>query len=321
MRCELAGIELRCWSDGRIGRSPRGFQHGTSSLALTSRSHLTDRATKAVPCDHSLLQGIPDIRVGSKVGRPANSEVTVKGNMSALVRRAANRAGFELLRYPQSDPLYGTAQLIRTVGIELVLDVGANDGGYGLSLRRLGYDGRIASFEPTRDAWARLDSHIAIDPNWEAFNLAISDRDGTTEMNVAGNMGHSSSLLPMTLRHTRAAPSSAFVSTEQVECARLDTLAPVIGIRDATTFLKMDVQGGESHVLDGLGEMLEHVVGIQTEMSLTELYSGQILFRDLLDRIEALGFALTGVLSGFTDQSTGRMLQCDGVFFRSDLVG
>lgn len=244
----------------------------------------------------------------------------MKQTLRAMARRTANRMGVELRRYPQSVPLYGTVQLMRNVGVDLVLDVGANDGGYGSSLRRLGYGGRIVSFEPTRDAWDRLGCHIAQDPDWKALKVAIGDRDGLAEINVAGNMGHSSSLLPMTDRHTRAVPSSAFVSAEEVECARLDTLGPVIGVRDARTFLKIDVQGSEGLVLDGLGEMVEHVVGIQTEMSLTELYSGQIMFRELLDRIESYGFTLTGVLSGFTNHSTGRMLQCDGVFFRSALV-
>ena len=59
-----------------------------------------------------------------------------------------SRVGLDVQRYPQSDPLHGLSLLLAHLGIDLVLDVGANDGGYARTLRRLGYRHRIISFEP-----------------------------------------------------------------------------------------------------------------------------------------------------------------------------
>jgi FkbM family methyltransferase len=45
---------------------------------------------------------------------------------------------------------------IENRGINLVLDVGANVGQFGLSLRNRGYAGQIMSFEPVSDAFNEL---------------------------------------------------------------------------------------------------------------------------------------------------------------------
>ena len=59
-----------------------------------------------------------------------------------------SRLGLDVQRYPGSDPLHGLSLLLRHLAVDLVVDVGANDGGYARSLRRLGYAGQIVSFEP-----------------------------------------------------------------------------------------------------------------------------------------------------------------------------
>ena len=63
--------------------------------------------------------------------------------------------------------------------------------------------------------------------------------------------------------------------------------------------------------------MLPQLAGIQVEMSLEPLYQGQMLWRDLMAMIEASGFQLWSIVPGFFDQQSGRLLQCDGIFFRT----
>jgi FkbM family methyltransferase len=208
------------------------------------------------------------------------------------------------------------AAMLAAHKINLVLDVGANCGQYALGLRDSGYLGRIVSFEPQSQAHRELLAAASRDPNWTAAErTAIGASRSTLEINVSAN-SVSSSLLPMLDSHSRVAPESAYIGTETVDVVPLDEIAPNYIRPGDRAFLKIDVQGYEASVLDGAAETLKKVVGVATEMSFTPLYEGQSLFPDLYDRLTALGFAPWALLPGFSDNVAGRMLQCDGVFFR-----
>ena len=60
------------------------------------------------------------------------------------------------MRYPYVWSLTRrTKLLLATASVDLVLDVGAHIGGYGLELRRLGYTGPLISFEPVFPVYVR----------------------------------------------------------------------------------------------------------------------------------------------------------------------
>jgi FkbM family methyltransferase len=62
---------------------------------------------------------------------------------------------------------------MRDRNINMVLDIGANEGQYGKSLRdTIGFKGRMVSFEPLHDAFGLLKQTIAGDPLWECHNIA-----------------------------------------------------------------------------------------------------------------------------------------------------
>jgi len=236
---------------------------------------------------------------------------------NAAVKQFLRRRGVLLDRYTCS-----TSSDLRLVTmltanrVDLVLDVGANTGGYATSLRQAGYRGRILSFEPLSSAHAALVAATAGDPAWSAApRMAIGERDGDVTINIAGNSA-SSSLLPMTDRHKGAAPESAYIGAETVEVRRLDGVRHPFLDAAAAPFLKIDTQGYESQVLAGAAGILPRLVGVQLEMSLRHLYEGQSLWRDVIAALEAARFELWAVVPGFFDPATGRMLQCDGIFFR-----
>jgi hypothetical protein len=85
-------------------------------------------------------------------------------------------------------------------------------------------------------------------------------------------------------------------------------------------FLKMDTQGYEWHVRDGAVAILSKVRGIQMELSLVQLYEGQRLWRECIERLEAEGSAVWILQPMFFDPITGRTLQYDGLFFRPRVV-
>ena len=238
--------------------------------------------------------------------------------LNAAVKRFLRRRGVMLDRYTcGTSPDLRLVTMLAANRVDLVLDVGANTGGYSASLREAGYRGRILSFEPLSSAHATLVAATEDDPAWSAApRMAIGERDGNVTINIAGNSA-SSSLLPMTDRHKGAAPASAYVGTETVEVRRLDGVRHPFLDEAASPFLKIDTQGYESQVLAGAASMLPSLVGVQLEMSLRHLYEGQSLWQDVIAFLEAAGFQLWAVVPGFFDPATGRMLQCDGIFFRA----
>jgi FkbM family methyltransferase len=231
----------------------------------------------------------------------------------------ARHFGIDVKRYnPVNSEGARVCSLLTQQRIDLVLDVGANDGGFGRFLREHGHNGRMISFEPLGDAYERLHKNISGDCNWKmAQRMALGQYDGEVEINVAGN-STSSSVLPMLQAHVDSAPSSLFVGKEKVRLARLDTLTEPWIDEAQRIYLKIDTQGYEKSVLDGATSILHKVYGIQLEMSLVPLYEGQALFRELFDYIEKLGFEPFDMLPCFRDHKTGRLMQLDGVFIKSE---
>lgn len=201
--------------------------------------------------------------------------------------------------------------------VDTVIDIGANSGQYASDLRMAAYTGRIVSFEPLSEAFSLLLRNASKDPLWECRQCAVGDVDGMISINVAGNAGASSSILPMLKSHQDAFPPANYIGTEQVPIHRLDGLTPKVVGPNSVVFLKIDVQGFEKQVIAGAQSTIsDHVVGMQLELSFIPLYEGGMLIREALDVVYSLGFTLTGLFPGFADPRTGRMLQADGIFFR-----
>ena len=234
------------------------------------------------------------------------------------LRLGLRRVGIDLARYPSSDPMFGVVRLLAHFGIDCVIDVGANSGGFASTIRSLGYSGRIVSLEPLSGPFELLEARAAKDPDWEVLRSAAGDKDCEIKINIAGNAGASSSVLAMLDTHADAAPDSRYVGTEVVSQRRLDGLLPKLGIGPAhPAFLKLDVQGYEAAVLDGAVELFDTgaIMGLQIELSLVPLYAGAITYMEGLERAERAGMSLMGILPGFSDPRSGRLLQADAVFF------
>jgi FkbM family methyltransferase len=242
----------------------------------------------------------------------------LKGYVRAIFRRFAHQLGLEVVRYDgRRFVARKRIDVIRAAGVNVVLDVGAGIGQFVDWLRDEGYEGRIVSFEPVTETFARLQRGASADSSLTCVNLALAERNGEAVVNVAGNLW-SSSLLPMTPEHEAAAPASAYVREEDVRLARLDSL-DLLRPEDRA-YLKIDVQGAEAAVLDGAAGVFDQIVAAELELSLVELYEGQELLPALQERMRAQGFALVWLgESIFRDPASDEILAVDGIFVRRAL--
>lgn len=230
----------------------------------------------------------------------------------ALARNLAAHAGLRAWRRPD--------ELVRSLlarRIDVVLDVGANAGQFARGIRAMGYRGRIVSFEPLSAAFRKLSANRNTIGNWRAVQMALGDEDCTRSIHVAGN-SQSSSFLDMLPRHVTAAPKSAYVGSEEVAVRRLDGVVDEHCGAHERCFLKIDVQGFEEAVLRGAARTLERCDGLYLELSFVPLYDGAPTFTQVIERLAARGYALTGLRYPFNDPASGELLQVDGTFFRTN---
>lgn len=234
------------------------------------------------------------------------------------IKKFALKFGIEIRRYnPAQSQDARVARLLEHHDIDLIIDVGANTGGYGAHMREIGFKGSILSFEPLEQAYFELTRAALPDEHWHvAPRMALGVENGIIEINVAEN-SVSSSILPMHDAHAKAAPNSRYIDKQQVPLHRLDSISHPALMKNRKILLKIDTQGFEMSVLQGSTGLLPYVKGIQLELSLTPLYQGQPLYREIIEWLAEQGFELWSVLPGFLDISNGRLLQFDGIFFRS----
>jgi FkbM family methyltransferase len=199
--------------------------------------------------------------------------------------------------------------------VRVVIDVGANEGQYATRLRRAGFDGRIVSYEPGHGAFARLKANARDDPAWECHQLALGDRDGTVTLNVAAD-SEGSSLLQVLDREVLNSPGSAFVDSEDVRLARIDSVLSGLSLGDRPIYLKLDTQGSELAILSGAPEALERSELVEAELSLVPLYRGGPLFDEVIDFLDERGFGLISLEGVDEEPDTGHMLQVDAIFLR-----
>jgi FkbM family methyltransferase len=234
------------------------------------------------------------------------------------LQRLARRLGYDLTPRAKARPLQAqVVAVLERFGISCVIDVGANAGQYGATLREWGYAHRIVSFEPQAEPHRRLAGCAAGDPHWRvAPRMALGEQDGEIELAISAE-SDMSSILPQSALLQRISPSSRIVGRERVRLARLDAVIEDYLKPQDAIFLKIDTQGSEAQVLAGARGLLPRLAGVQLEMPLVPCYEGERDFSSLLDDLTGAGFSPFLFLPGYFERKLARQLQVDGVFMRA----
>jgi FkbM family methyltransferase len=144
---------------------------------------------------------------------------------------------------------FRSAMLAQIRSGDCVWDVGANVGLYsGLFAEAVGPSGKVISFEPSQACVTLLRERVRDHDggaSWQIVPIALSDEDGEAWLSVAGGGTAPANHL--------ASPGDT--GTVPVRTARGDSL--VAAGQDAPTVIKIDVEGFDGEVLDGLGSVLD----------------------------------------------------------------
>ena len=237
-------------------------------------------------------------------------------DLTTLLLRVSGKAGLRIGRVSNTLS-YRRSHVLKDLRVNVVLDVGANQGQYSRELRRSGYSGRVVSFEPLSAPFLELQRYVAGSSNHKCSQMALGNSDGTASIYVSENT-FSSSLLPIRGESVKACPSSVCVGVETIQLRRLDSVRSDILQPSDRVHLKLDTQGTEADVLLGARETLDQVVTIELEMSLAPLYENQLLMPQMFEMLRELGFRCVWIERAFTDPVSGHALQVDGLILRRE---
>lgn len=238
-----------------------------------------------------------------------------------LFKRLAEGFGYDLIKRQRNhDTLESHLRnLFDLLQVNCVIDVGANEGQFGVTLRHLGYRGRIVSFEPVGSTFEILAAKCEADPDWLAHRCALGDRNGRMTINVPKGSLLSSFLKPSNYGLDRSDWASvAYTETVEVKCLDDVFEGLVAGIENPRVYLKLDTQGFDLKVVQGGRRSLDAIRGMQSEISMIPIYDGMPDHVQALSRFRDLGFVVTGFYPVARDRKNLAVIEFDCVLRRAE---
>ena len=136
---------------------------------------------------------------------------------------------------------------------------------------------------------------------------ALWDEDELSlDFNIANNGESSSFLRPVT--HLIAHPEIKFETQTPLSTKRLDSI-----LTEIPNFLNLDVQGAELHVLRGMGNLIDSLDYIYTEINDEELYQDCAKLEDMDNYLASNGFSRVCL------RRSGRSGWGDALYVRNNL--
>jgi FkbM family methyltransferase len=195
---------------------------------------------------------------------------------------------------------------LKYLGINCVLDVGANQGQFAKSLRKLGFRGYILSFEPVKEDFSLLSKAFEHDKFWRGFNTALGNENSIKPFNIATESTAMSSFLTPKEKDWE-------IKVDQVEIKKLDTLFTIPNPR---VFLKMDTQGYDLEVVKGSKGCINRILGLLSELSVQPTYENMPSYLEALKFYEQIGFKLIHLSGDDRNPKTGEIIEYDCVMAR-----
>jgi FkbM family methyltransferase len=207
--------------------------------------------------------------------------------------------------------------VIRRLGMDLALDVGANE--WASAVRTSGYAGTILSFEPDPRAISILRKNMQNDQEWKLYETALGNETSELIMFQFPEMVEGMSSLKRPLNFTKfgeeIVSSKDLIHEVLVPVRRLDDLLEDIEFGNKKIHLKIDVQGFEMEVLQGSPCLLEKCSSVEIEMPLVNFYDGAVQFLELSKLLIDLGFTASTIQT--ERWSYPAALDCDALFIRT----
>ena len=197
--------------------------------------------------------------------------------------------------------------------ISTIVDVGANKGQFSLLARSIFPTAQIHAFEPLKEEAHRFERLFSNDPYTILHPIALGSKNEEKEIHLSARTD-SSSLLTIGTRQSTLFPGTAEIGTRRISVRRGDDILSGINMSHPL-FIKLDVQGYEKSVLEGMPKLLARSDYVFAEISFQELYHDQTLAAELIDYLHKNGMHITSIHNLCIDKH-GKAIQADALFQR-----
>ncbi len=172
---------------------------------------------------------------------------------------------------------------------KVILDVGCNDGSHSLLYKRTFSSAKIYSFEPDPRAIAQYKINLEPYSNWELYEGAVGDIDGTIKLNIAFMGENNWSLSSSIVKSVDGCYGLVFKEYQEVPCITLDTWVKEKSIT-CIDFAHTDLQGSEGLFIKGAANAFKITHFIMMEYGEVRNYPSALTYEDTIARMGVHGF-------------------------------
>ncbi len=220
----------------------------------------------------------------------------------------------------------------------VIIDVGANVGSTLNEFKGWWPEAKVFCFEPQKECWDSLQRYAENYKENEvtivrkaAGNQSSDDSvfyshdlskgiSGFNKVNMKSNDSIQLNKLESADQIDRDQYSDGFNHERVVSTVRLDEYSQDIGLMHVD-LLKIDTQGFEPEVLEGMGEMLANVDVVLTELMFYDYYERSLSFSDIEQYLLPAGFALYDINHISKNPMNGRTDWVDVIYVNKKLLG
>lgn len=237
--------------------------------------------------------------------------------INRAIRKVLNVFGYEIVKLKNLSLDISIGEWINKINIETIIDVGSNEGQFIKKIDGIIPGRKIIAFEPIKSVYEILLRNTK-GLNITVHNMALSDENTTSEINVSKNFV-SSSVLDMESIHKKVYPESEYIKKETIQLRRADDIIDIKN-KKGNILLKIDVQGYENKVLAGADNLIKMVDAVIIEFSFEPIYKDQWLFDDTYKYFTNRDFRFIGMADQEYNEIVGAPLFGDAIFVRKELA-
>ena len=191
--------------------------------------------------------------------------------------------------------------------VDIIIDVGANEGQFATMARFCWPKAEIVSSEPDPSAASKFINNHKFDKKIRLHQIALGSSDCKRVLNISENTAQNSFLQEIGLKSKK----------KKTTLVKIKSLDKVFKIKPKKIYLlKLDVQGFELEVIRGAKNILNQITFILVEISVAHMYENGAKIEDVWRLLRKAGFIYYSIVDQYRCVNSACIQQIDVLFIK-----